>query len=94
MIKKFKNGNINLKLTESDGFTFIDNEMFWNDMYIQSLDDNLYIVDYNKQLVYDLMNYSINNFIEYLEEKTLIKLIPYCKKESLELIKEIEEYNN
>ena len=94
MIKKFKNGNINLKLTEGDGFTFIDNEMFWNDIYIQSLDDNLYIVDYNKQLVYDLMSYSINNFIEYLEEKTLIKLIPYSKKESLELIKEIEEYNS
>ena len=94
MIKKFKNGNINLKLTGGDGFTFIDNEMFWNDIYIQSLDDNLYIVDYNKQLVYDLMSYSINNFIEYLEEKTLIKLIPYSKKESLELIKEIEEYNS
>ena len=98
MIKKFKNGNIVLDVREDikNGYfektiesieNFYHNDMCMEDLYINQINGYLYIVDYNTGLVYDLPGgYLFKDFLEELLNKGKIKLIPYGKKISKELL--------
>ena len=102
MIKKFKNGNIVLDVREDikNGYyektiesieNFYHNDMCMEDLYINQINGYLYIVDYNTGLVYDLPGgYMFKDFLEELLNKGKIKLIPYGKKISKELLHDLE----
>ena len=100
MIKKFKNGNIVLDIREDikkgyyektiDGIeNFCHNEMYMEDLYVNQINGYLYIVDFNKRLVYDLPRGYLN-FLKELLNKGKIKLIPYGKKISKDLLNDLE----
>ena len=100
MIKKFKNGNIVLDIREDikkgyyektiDGIeNFYHNEMYMEDLYVNQINGYLYIVDFNKRLVYDLPRGYLN-FLKELLNKGKIKLIPYGKRISKELLNDLE----
>ena len=100
MIKKFKNGNIVLVIREDikkgyyektiDGIeNFYHNEMYMEDLYVNQINGYLYIVDFNKRLVYDLPRGYLN-FLKELLNKGKIKLIPYGKRISKELLNDLE----
>ena len=102
MIKKFKNGNIVLDIREDikNGYyektiesieNFYHDDMCMEDLYINQINGYLYIVDYNTGLVYDLPGgYMFKDFLEELLNKGKIKLIPYGKKISKELLNDLE----
>ena len=102
MIKKFKNGNIVLDIREDikNGYyektidsieNFYHNDMCMEDLYINQINGYLYIVDFNKRLVYDLPGgYMFKDFLEELLNKGKIKLIPYGKIMSKELLNDLE----
>ena len=102
MIKKFKNGNIVLDVRDDikNGYyektiesieNFYHNDMCMEDLYINQINGYLYIVDYNTGLVYDLPGgYLFKDFLEELLNKGKIKLIPYEKKISKELLNDLE----
>ena len=100
MIKKFKNGNIVLDIREDikkgyyektiEGIeNFYHNEMYIEDLYVNQINGYLYIVDFNKRLVYDLPRGYLN-FLKELLNKGKIKLIPYEKRISEELLNDLE----
>ena len=100
MIKKFKNGNIVLDIRDDikkgyyektiEGIeNFYHHDMCMEDLYINQINGYLYIVDFNKRLVYDLPRGYLN-FLEELLNKGKIKLIPYGKKISKELLHDLE----
>ena len=100
MIKKFKNGNIVLDIREDikkgyyektiEGIeNFYHHDMCMEDLYINQINGYLYIVDFNKRLVYDLPRGYLN-FLEELLNKGKIKLIPYGKRISKELLYDLE----
>ena len=102
MIKKFKNGNIVLDIREDikNGYfektiesleNFYYNDMIMENLYINQINGYLYIVDYNTGLVYNLPGgYMFKDFLEKLLTKGKIKLIPYGKKISKELLHDLE----
>ena len=102
MIKKFKNGNIVLDVREDikNGYyektiesieNFYHHDMCMEDLYINQINGYLYIVDYNTGLVYDLPGgYLFKDFLEELLNKGKIKLIPYGKRISKELLHDLE----
>ena len=102
MIKKFKNGNIVLDIREDikKGYyektiesieNFYHDEMYIGDLYINQINGYLYIIDYNTRLVYDLPGgYMFEDFLKELLNKEKIKLIPYEKRISKELLNELE----
>lgn len=60
MIKKFRNGKILLqaeKIDRNDDGTVSENfyhdEMFFSDLYLNQINGYVYIVDFNKSLVYE-----------------------------------------
>ena len=100
MIRKFKNGNIVLDIRDDikkgyyektiDGIeNFYHNEMYMEDLYVNQINGYLYIVDFNKRLVYDLPRGYLN-FLKELLNKGKIKLIPYGKRISKELLNDLE----
>ena len=102
MIKKFKNGNIVLDVREDikKGYyektiesieNFYHHDMFMEDLYINQINGYLYIVDFNTRLVYDLPSgYTFKDFLKELLNKGKIKLIPYGKRISKELLNDLE----
>lgn len=102
MIKKFKNGNIVLDVRDDiksrcyeKTINSIENfyyfEMCMENLYINQINGYLYIVDYNTRLVYDLPGgYLFKDFLEELLNKGKIKLIPYGKIMSKELLNDLE----
>ena len=102
MIKKFKNGNIVLDVREDikNGYfektiesieNFYHNDMYMEDLYINEINGCLYMIDYNTRLVYDLFGiYIFEDFLKELLNKGKIKLIPYGKRTSEELLNDIE----
>lgn len=104
-IKKFKNGNVNLKLEKSDFFyydskehkididTLYNNEITMHDLYFNQINGYMYLVDFNKQLIYEYSNGYYNVLVELRKELLkgdTIKLIPLSKKESKQLFIDIE----
>ena len=93
MIKKFKNGNLTLSIKEDIKSGYYDNnnienfyhdEMFMNDLTIEALDNDYYIIDSNKLIAYEL-NYNVysnvaNCFLDELIEKERIRLFPVKPK--------------
>ena len=101
MIKKFKNGNIVLDVREDikkgyyENIESIENfhhhDMCMEDLYINQINGYLYIIDYNTRLVYDLPSgYMFKDFLKELLNKGKIKLIPYGKRISKELLNDLE----
>ena len=102
MIKKFKNGNIVLDIRDDirSGYyekniesieNFYHNDMCMEDLYINQINGYLYVVDFNTGLVYDLPGgYLFKDFLEELLNKGKIKLIPYGKRISKELLHDLE----
>ena len=67
--------------------------MIMENLYINQINGYLYIVDYNTGLVYDLPGgYMFKDFLEELLEKGKIKLIPYGKKISKELLNDLKKW--
>ena len=102
MIKKFKNGNIVLDVREDikKGYyeniesieNFYHHDMCMEDLYINQINGYLYIIDYNTRLVYDLLGgYTFKDFLKELLNKEKIKLIPYGKRISKELLNDLEK---
>ena len=101
MIKKFKNGKLKLSIKKGEcelngevNESFYHDEMFMSDLYINQINGYMYITDYNKQLVYDLGSYLMQNPLKYLldelEEKGVFYFNPYSKKESASLLQDLE----
>ena len=102
MIKKFDNGNIKLNITKDlkDGYYNSDNignfyydEMVRNDLYFDYIDGNSYFIDTNRNIVYKCPYYLFSSFIDYMLEYGKIKLYPYDKETSYELISKYLEEN-
>ena len=102
MIKKFKNGNIVLDIRDDikSGYyektidsieNFYYNDMTMEDLYINQINGYLYVIDFNTGLVYYLPGrYMFKDFLEELLNKGKIKLIPYGKRISKELLHDLE----
>lgn len=94
MIRKFKNGNIVLKMDNQKDFDidqFYHEEMFWSDLYFNQVDGYMYLMDWNKDIVYDFSDCYINILL-YLKERLeggLVRLYPMPKKEGDILIQEL-----
>ena len=95
MIKKFKNGNINLCIKEDlkNGYydhnnieKFIYNEMFMEDLYIETINGHLCIFDANKFNFYSFDFNSINEFLNELLKGYTIKLYKLDEKTTNNLI--------
>jgi len=100
MIKKFKNGKILLKPDAIDfengqlNENFYHDEMFMSDLSLNQINGYMYITDYNTQTVYELGSYLMQNplkfILEELEENGKMYLYPLTKKESLDLLQDLE----
>ena len=95
MIKKFKNGSIlmNVKRDFLIGYydsgnieNFYHDECFMNDITFGYINGIAYFIDFNSSLVYDSPFYLFKDFIEYMCTKKKLKLYPYGKRISEELI--------
>ena len=65
--------------------------MCMEDLYINQINGYLYIIDYNTRFVYDLPGgYMFKDFLKELLNKGKIKLIPYGKRISKELLNDLE----
>ena len=92
MIKKFKNGNLVLDVREDIKKGYYENiESIENFYHHDMCMEDLYIIDYNTRLVYDLPGgYMFKDFLKELLNKGKIKLIPYGKRISKELLNDLE----
>lgn len=104
LIKKFKNGNLVLKSPSLYGAeivnnnycidTYYDDDMNMHDLYFNQINGYMYLVDFNKSLVYELGSYLLQNPLKYikdlLEENSQIKLYPLSKKECKSLLQDLE----
>ena len=99
MIKKFKNGNINLSIKEDlkSGYyncdnveSFIHDEMWINDLYINTIGGYLYILDTNKFYLYSFDYITINDFLSELLKGYTIKLYRLDKRATKDLLKDLE----
>lgn len=89
-IRKFKNGKIRMQVNKNgyywndDGTineSFYHDEMFINSLYIEEIQGNFFIVDYETKNVYDFFNsYLLHNPLKFLldelAEKGRIYLYP------------------
>ena len=93
MIKKFKNGNLVLNIKEDiknnyyndyNITMFYYDEMFMANLSIEILDNDYYLIDSNKLIVYELTYnvYSniLNSFLDDMLLKESIKLYPVKNK--------------
>lgn len=94
MIRKFKNGNIVLKMDNQKEFDidlFYNEDMFWEDLYFNQIEGYMYLVDYNKTLVYDFGDCYMNILL-YLKERLergTVRLYPLPKKQGELLLQEL-----
>ena len=99
MIKKFKNGNINLCIKEdiknsyynSDNVEgFIHNEMFLKDLYINIIGGYLYVLDMSSNNLYELGFITIDVFLSELLKGYTIKLYKIDKEVANDLLQDLE----
>jgi len=75
IVKKFKN-TLHLKLETEDEEFFGNDELFWNDLYVETSGGWLYLLDTNRNKVVQLNDY----YIEELKSgKTVI--LPYLEND-------------
>jgi hypothetical protein len=98
-VKKFKNGKLKLFIDKNsiyinkDGTIdeeYYHNEMFMNDLSIDFIENEWYIVDTNKWLVYRMGSYLMQNpikeILDTLQESGKIYFNPCTQKESNEIM--------
>jgi len=95
MIKKFKNGKVKLQCNKTElDENFYHDEMFFNNLSINQINGYLYLIDTNKQLVYEidpyLMHDPISYIIETIKSDGRLYLQPLNKKESKSLLEDLE----
>ena len=99
MIKKFKNGNINLSIKEDlkNGYydinnveNFIHDEMWINDLYIEIIGGYLYVLDTSNYNLYELGFITIDNFLSELLKGYTIKLYKLDKEVAKDLLQDLE----
>lgn len=96
MIKKFKNGNINIKRSLNNCQTiddFYNNELTMCDLYFNQINGYMYLIDFNTNKIYDFSNCYINilKYLEtLLESGKILKLYPLSNKESKQLFIDLE----
>lgn len=104
MIKKFKNGKIKLSAPrKNDAWLWYDGElqeeyyfdvMFMEDLSFNQINGYMYIVDFNKQLVYELESQNIQNPLKWLLDSIAddgrYYLYPLSKIECKELLSDLE----
>jgi hypothetical protein len=102
-IKKFKNGKIKLQVCKKSFYkeengsvneNFYHDEMFMNDLYLNQIDGYMYLVDFNKSLVYEIGSYLMQNplkeILETLENCKPLYFYPLSKKQSKSLLQDLE----
>lgn len=100
-IRKFKNGNIRLRVEKvdfkADGTVYSQvyhDEMFLEDLYINQINGYQYICDQNTGLVYEMGSYMMQNPLRYLLEELELRkkfeLKPLSKKQSKSLMQDLE----
>ena len=99
MIKKFKNGNINLSIKEDlknnyyncDNVEhFIHDEMFLKDLYIEIIGGYLYVLDTSNYNLYELGFITIDVFLSELLKGYTIKLYKLDKEVAKDLLQDLE----
>ena len=99
MIKKFKNGNINLCIKEDlkNGYydhnnieNFIHNEMFMEDLHIEIINGYLYILDMSNNSLYELGFITIDVFLNELLKGYAIKLYELDKEVANDLLQDLD----
>ena len=99
MIKKFKNGNINLCIKEdiknsyynSDNIEhFIHDEMFMENLYIEVINGYLYILDMSSNNLYEFGFITIDDFLRKLLKGHTIKLYKLNKEVANDLLQDLE----
>ena len=99
MIKKFKNGNINLNIKEDlkNGYydhnnikNFIYNEMFFKDLYINVIGGYLYVLDTSNDNLYEFGFITIDDFLNELLKGYTIKLYRLNKRITKDLLQDLE----
>lgn len=99
MIKKFKNGNINLCIKEdiknsyynSDNIEhFIHDEMFLDGLYINIIGGYLYVLDTSNYNLYELGFITIDVFLSELLKGYTIKLYKLDKEVANDLLQDLE----
>ena len=101
MIRKFKNGKLKLSVPKNhiyyrnaDGTVneeYYHCAMFWDNLYIESIEGNYYIVDFSTHRVYDYYNsYLIHNplqsLLDDLTNNKVVYMYPLSKRESKALL--------
>jgi hypothetical protein len=104
IVKKFKNNKLKLEIEKSDYFyfghggelqdTLYFEEIEGSDLYINQINGYQYLVDFNKNVVYEMGSYLLQNPLKYLldelEEKKRIYFYPLSKKHSRSLLQDLE----
>ena len=99
MIKKFKNGNINLSIKEDlkNGYydynnveNFIHDEMFLDGLYINIIGGYLYVLDTSNYNLYELGFITIDVFLSELLKGYTIKLYKLDKEVANDLLQDLE----
>jgi len=102
-IKKFKNGKITITLDRKYDIDSDTNEvsegiyhddMFMEDLYFQTINVSIYLIDFNTSLVYEVGSYLMQNplkwLLDTLQEDGKIHFYPLSKKESASLIEDFD----
>ena len=102
-IKRFKNGKVKLSIPRNDYYyrdlygevieTFYFDEMELNNLYIVTIEGELFIVDFDTSRVYDFFGgYLIQNPLKYLLDvltmNNKLYLYPLSKRESRQLLEQ------
>jgi hypothetical protein len=101
-ITKYKNGNLKIKIDLSKNSHYLDGchididkfynqEMFMCDLNFNHINGVMYLVDYNKKLVYDFLENQCMNTLSYLkmlleEGKGTVKFYPLSKVEAKKIM--------
>ena len=106
MVKVFKNGKIKLGVPKRDPYfrdangkvleDFYHGVLFWDNIYIESIEGNWYIVNFSNKRVYNYYNsYLVQNplkvLLDDLTENEVIYLYPMSARESKQLLKQYYE---
>ena len=101
MVKKFRNGKVKLEVKRNEYYwnpdgtlseVFYFDEMELNNLYIVTIEGELFIVDFSTSRVYDFYNgYLIHNPLKYVLDvlafNKKLYLYPLSKRESKALLK-------